>query len=97
MADRIRANPTGIAAYNGAGPGASSACLNNGPANCATPAVLAAADTYVWQQAVLGNLPGGAANVTVANAGVATLYTISVSWTEPGSGLPLNYVLSMQL
>lgn len=94
MADRIRANPTAVAAYNGDGVGAVDAgCVN---ADC-TPAEMAATDTVRWHQSVQTLLPDGAANVAVVAGANNSAYTITVTWTEPGVDQPLDYVLSVQL
>jgi type IV pilus assembly protein PilV len=94
MADRIRTNPNAGAAYAGAG--AANACEDDGAD--LTPAQLAAADLFCWQQGVQARLPGGVANVAVVGgAGASNLYTIAVTWNEPGLPAPVNYVLSMQL
>ena len=96
LADRIRANPTGGAAYAGAG--ANNNCYG-GAVDCA-PGALAANDILVWQ-AQLAVLPGGAGAV-VFTPGVAPLlptYTITVSWTEQGApgGVAQSYVMNMQI
>lgn len=97
MADRIRANPTAGAAYNGAGPGVASACVNEA-ANF-TAAALAADDTFCWHQDLQVRLPGAAANVVFAAGapGAPNTYTITVTWLEPGVNGPLDYSLRVQI
>ena len=58
MADRIRANSAGQAAYAGAPAGNGAGCVNAG-ANLA-PAAQAACDLFFWQQQVTTLLPAGA-------------------------------------
>ncbi len=84
LADRIRANPDGLADYDGfdtrvaiADPG----CI---AAGC-TPAQLAQYDLFQWQQPFERDfkpaLPNGRGSVTVNGQTV----TISVLWTEPNN------------
>ena len=82
MADRIRANRLGDAAYNGAG--ADNNC-DAGDNNSCTPAEMAAHDIWVWNQQVVNSLPGAASSVTYApGAGAPPSFTIRVTWAEPG-------------
>jgi type IV pilus assembly protein PilV len=95
MADRIRANPTAVAAYAGDGPGTDAHGCVNGAADC-TPAELADDDTWWWHEDIRARLPGGAADIAVLPAGPTTAYTITISWIEAGLGEPLSYSLSME-
>jgi type IV pilus assembly protein PilV len=95
LADRIRANRTGGAAYGGAA--ADYSCVGGvvGAVQCA-PAQMAATDLYVWQAQIASTLPPGATGtVTYAAAGtnLPATYTIAVRWLEAGSGQSLSYTL----
>jgi type IV pilus assembly protein PilV len=93
LADRIRANPTAVAAYAGAG--ANNNCVAGG-VDCA-PAQLAQDDLFRWRQDVVARLPAGAANIVVAAGAPTNTYTITVTWTEAGVAAPLSYVVTMQI
>ncbi len=94
MADRIRANPLGLAAYENAG--ADNGCLN-GPNNC-TAAQIAQEDKMNWDIDVNEHLPpGSAATVTVAVGVASTVYDIDMAWPESGFDLPLTYSLEVEL
>ncbi len=82
MADRIRVNRLGDAAYGGAA--ANNNCDPGGGVNC-TPAQMAANDLFVWQAQVAAQLPNGQGVVQYA-AGTPPSYTIQVSWQEVGLG-----------
>jgi type IV pilus assembly protein PilV len=101
LADRIRANPTAGAAYQGAA--ANNNCVGGamGATTC-IPADMAANDLYVWNQQIANAWPGGTASgaVTAVAVGGATslfTYTIQVTWKEPGQSQALSYTLTMQL
>lgn len=85
MADRIRVNRLGGAAY--AGPAANERCdpESGGGVDC-TPAQMAAHDLFVWQRLVAEQLPNGVGTVAHDGATVPPTYTIEVRWTEPGQG-----------
>lgn len=82
MADRMRANPAGVAA------GAYDA-INGIPANpgctgsACTPADIAAYDAAEWNSANAALLPSGAGTVAVAGPDV---FTIIVTWDELKTG-----------
>jgi len=98
MADRIRANPTAVAAYAGAGPGVNNGCVNGG-LDC-TPAQLAQDDWFWWFQNVQNQLPAGAtANVVVDNVTVAPAvrYSIVLSWPEPGQQAAAVYLMTADI
>lgn len=87
VADRIRANPTAGISY--ADPtGADNGCVATG-ADCDT-AGMALHDVWLWKQQAGTSLPGsavtGGGDVTVQfdDAVIPPLYTITVSWEEPG-------------
>ena len=87
VADRIRANPTARATYENAA-GADNGCVAMG-ADC-TAEAMALHDVFLWKQQAGNTLPGSAAtgggDVTVGfdDTVVPPLYTITVSWEEPG-------------
>jgi type IV pilus assembly protein PilV len=83
MADRIRANRLGGAAYAGAA--ADNACGLSGGATC-TPAELAAHDLFTWGQSVEDLLPAGQWTVTRTAATAPPTYTIIIEWYEVGHG-----------
>jgi len=84
MADRIRVNPLGGAAYGG--PAANQQCdPESGGAYC-TPEQMAAHDLFVWQKLVSERLPNGVGTVTCDATTMPPTYTIEVRWTEPGQG-----------
>ncbi len=80
IADRIRANPRAGVAYEGAG--ADNACVGYGT-DC-NEASMAAHDVLLWQQQAVDSLPSGAVAVGFDNTATPPLYTIAVSWAEPG-------------
>lgn len=82
MADRIRVNRLGGAAYGGAA--ANNNCGAGGGVNC-TPVQMAANDLFVWQAMITAQLPNGQGVVQFA-AGTPPSYTIQVSWQEVGLG-----------
>lgn len=80
MADRIRANRLGQAAY--AGGAANNNCTS---ADC-TPAQMAAEDLYLWQQHVQQELPSGQGQVQYNGGTVPPTFTINVQWDEVSEG-----------
>jgi type IV pilus assembly protein PilV len=92
MADRIRANRQGGAAYGGGG--ANNNCDPGGGVNC-TPAQMAAHDLFTWGNLVAQQLPNGLGVVQYA-AGIPPNYTIQVSWQETGLGA-VNYQMVIGL
>ena len=80
IADRIRANPRAGAAYEGAG--GDNGCVGYG--NDCDEATMAAHDVFLWQQQAVDSLPVGAVAVVFDNSVTPPLYTIGVSWAEPG-------------
>lgn len=84
MADRIRVNRLGGAAY--AGPASNEQCdPQSGGAYC-TPAQMAAHDLFVWQSQLSERLPDGAGTVTYDASTTPPTYSIEVRWTEVGQG-----------
>jgi type IV pilus assembly protein PilV len=82
MADRIRANRLGNAAYGDAA--ANGNCDAGGDTDC-TIAAMAAHDLLAWQAQVSAQLPDGAGVVQHAPTTPST-YTIRVAWQEVGVG-----------
>ncbi len=80
IADRIRANPRAGVAYEGAG--ADNACVGYGT-DC-DEASMAAHDVLLWEQQAVDSLPSGGVAVDFDNTTVPPLYTIDVTWAEPG-------------
>jgi type IV pilus assembly protein PilV len=91
MADRIRANRLGRAAYTGAG--AVVACGPGGGLDC-TPAQLASYDVFLWRALVAAQLPGGVGTVSFT-MGTPPTYTINVAWQDVGGGT--NYQITPQI
>ena len=83
MADRIRANRRGNAAYGGAATNGN--CDAGGNTDC-TIAAMAAHDLSAWQAQVRTQLPNGAGVVQYAGTTPPT-YTIRVAWQEVGAGV----------
>ncbi len=102
MADRIRANPTAVASYNGFAAGAATAgtpannCVN-GVADC-NAAQLAIDDWFWWYEDVKDQLPEGrSASVQVAAGAPVNVYTIVLQWPERGIAAPVSYTLTFSL
>lgn len=98
MADRIRANSTGINNYVGAGvgngvAGANNNCVN-GVVDC-TPAQMAGDDLFWWYEDVKNLMPvGRSASIVVANIPPVDQYTITMTWPERGQAAPVSYTLT---
>jgi type IV pilus assembly protein PilV len=91
MADRIRLNRLGQAAYMGAA--VNTLCASG--TTCA-PAAMASYDLWFWNMEVAQRLPGGTSQVIFNPGTVPPTYTINVNWTEVGQALPLQYQLVFQ-
>lgn len=91
VADRIRANPRAGIAYQGAGLDGS--CVS-GVVNC-TEVEMAGHDIMLWKQQAVDSLPTGDVEITFDDTGVPPLYTINVTWTEPGSTTPPAYAITI--
>ena len=89
VADRIRANPTAGAAYTAGG--ADNGCINGG-VTCSTPQ-MAANDVLLWTAQAQDTLPNGAVNVQFNDIAVPPVYTIAVTWDEPGEAQ--NYTITV--
>lgn len=94
MADRIRVNRLGGAAYEGAAENNECDPQSGGGVDC-TPAQMAAHDLFVWEAQLERLLPDGVGSVTHDDTDPPT-YTIDVTWTEPGEGT-LTYSLVIRV
>jgi type IV pilus assembly protein PilV len=101
VADRIRANPTAGISYTDPA-GADNNCVAAG-VDCDV-AGMALHDVFLWKQQAGESLPGsaptGGGDVTVQfdDTAVPPLYTITVSWEEPGItdlDAPPSYVVTV--
>jgi len=95
MADRIRVNRLGAAAYGAAA--ANNACdpSGGGGVDC-TPAQMAAHDLFLWSQSVAQALPNGAGTVTFLGGTTPPTFTINVGWQEVGIG-PVTLTIVVQV
>lgn len=80
VADRIRANPRALIAYENAG--SDEGCVA-GTKNC-TPEEMANTDILLWEQQADDTLPAGDVAITFDDAVTPPEYTIDVTWEEPG-------------
>jgi type IV pilus assembly protein PilV len=80
VADRIRANPRAGIAYAGAG--ADNNCVAGG-IDC-DDLQMAAHDIFTWDLEALAALPNGDVAVLFDDTVSPPLYTITISWNEPG-------------
>jgi type IV pilus assembly protein PilV len=95
MADRIRVNRIGQAAYNNAA--ADNGCGPEGGGIDCTPAEMAQHDLFVWGQQVQQLLPNGLGQVQFSNLTNPPTYTITVFWDEVGAEVnPISHQLSFQ-
>lgn len=90
VADRIRANPLGGAAYAAAG--AESGCVATGK-NC-TAAEMAAHDVWLWLEQAEATLPDGTVAVAYDNGAVPSTYEVTVTWSEAGYAEDPTYLIS---
>lgn len=95
MADRIRVNRMGQAAYNGAAADNNCDPLGGGGVDC-TPAEMAAHDLFVWDQQVQQLLPNGQTQVLFIPGTNPPTYTITVTWDEVGEPMPISHSISFQ-
>lgn len=84
MAENIRVNRLGQAAYAGAGADNNCDPASGGGVDC-TPAQMAAHDVFLWNADVAAQLPNGVGAVAFAD-GTPPTYTITVTWDEVGIG-----------
>ena len=96
MADRIRANRGGAAAYEDviARTGTIAACAPGG-AGC-TPDNLAHHDKALWMGAIQDALPGATGTVDYDDTTVPPTYTITISWAEVGQTAASTYTVRIQ-
>jgi type IV pilus assembly protein PilV len=99
MADRIRVNRLGGAAYEGTAANKKCDPQSGGPVDC-TPAEMAAHDLYVWDAQIASQLPKGQGTVDYDSSSTPPTYTITVSWTEVGqdtSNGTMQYQAAVQI
>lgn len=89
VADRIRANPRGQAAYAMAG--TNNNCVGGG-VDC-TPAQMAANDVFLWDQQAADTLPNGTVTVVFDNGVLPPTYQITVAWDEPGENMTYSITI----
>lgn len=90
IADRIRANPLGGAAYEGGG--ANNNCVAGG-VNCSA-AEMAANDVFLWAEQAEDTLPEGEVAVVYNNAAIPSTYQVTVTWREAGYEENPTYVIT---
>ncbi len=95
MADRIRANRLGGAAYGGA-PANNGCDPQNGGVNC-IPIQMAAHDLFLWNQQVQQRLPNGVGQVVVNPGAIPPSFQITVPWTEVGQAVPVQHATDVQV
>ena len=91
VADRIRANPRAGIAYEGGGVNGN--CVS-GVVNC-DEVSMAGHDILLWQQQAADTLPAGDVEVIFDDSGVPPVYTINVTWSEPGANPPPAYSITI--
>lgn len=79
LAERLRANRAGLAAYHEA-PTLFGCVSGATPGRRCTPQELAREDLARWQSEIDRTLPRGQGTVTLASGGAATAYAVSVRW-----------------
>jgi len=80
VADRIRANPIAVGAYELAG--ADFSCTD-GTTTCSN-VQMAAQDIFLWDQQAQDTLPNGTVTIVIDQISNPPVYTITVNWDEPG-------------
>jgi len=96
MADRIRANRTGGAAYDKETDDAgtiSDDCEEGGTSATCTPAVMADHDKAIWDAEVIRALPAGTAQIDFTDAN-PDVYVITVTWAEQAA--TVSYVMRIE-
>ncbi len=91
MADRIRVNRLGGAAYAGAAENHACDPQSGGDVDC-TPAQMAAHDLFIWQAQLAQALPDGSGSVAYDES-EPPVYVIDVRWTEPEGTLAHSLVI----
>ena len=89
MADRIRANPRGVADGDYNAMDNSNPTAGNCITNTCTAAQMATYDYYEWQTTNQDILPSGHGTITtnVLGGGITTLFTVTVMWDEDRTGV----------
>lgn len=80
VADRIRANPTAVGAYELAG---QDFLCTDGTTTCSNTQ-MAAHDVLLWNQQAQDTLPNGSVTIVINQIPNPPVYTITVNWDEPG-------------
>jgi type IV pilus assembly protein PilV len=91
VADRIRANPRAGIAYEG--PGLNGGCVS-GVVDC-DEVGMAGHDILLWEQQADDTLPTGDVEIIFDDSGSPPMYTINVTWTEPGANPPPSYSIAI--
>ena len=87
VADRIRANPRAGIAYEG--PGVDGTCVS-GVVDC-DEVTMAGHDIMLWEQQADDTMPAGDVEIIFDDSGNPPLYTINITWSEPGANTPQTY------
>ena len=82
LADRMRANTSGIASYTTTTPSAAVAKQNCLTTTGCSPTDMAINDLYEWNLAVTTALPSGTGTISIS----AGIYTITVNWDDNRDG-----------
>jgi len=93
LADRMRANVSGVAAYTATAPTVAKTIVNCKNSIGCSPANMAENDLYEWNQVVTNALTNGVGQITVANS----IFTISISWLDDRNGNSTNFQTSFRL
>lgn len=99
LADRIRSNRAGLAAYAGAPTDFGCADTTANTTVLCTPAQMASHDLFLWRQLLdspRNGLPDAQAIVTFT-AGSPAIYEIRISWTEAGDAARQEYVMRVDI
>jgi type IV pilus assembly protein PilV len=83
LSGRLRANPSGAAAYAGA-PSSGQCSSFGSPAVPCDPTALAAHDLSEWQDHHLAGLPAGTAGISIATDEGRSAVRIALAWTVRG-------------
>ena len=95
MADRIRVNRLGLAAYAGAAANNNCDPAGGGGFDC-TPPQMAAHDLFLWNQQVPQVLPNGQWQLQFNPGTLPPSYTLTLQWDEVGSGV-VQHQLQIQV
>lgn len=89
VADRIRANPRAGIAYEG--DGVDRSCVAQGE-DC-DETEMADHDIFLWKDQAANTLPNGDITITFDDVPFPPVYTINVTWDEPGENLNYQIVI----